>query len=161
MKNIITILFLVFNTFSYTQVVVNLDSVKIYLIEMINAERVRKGAGVLSYDNNLEISAQKHTEYMFIENILSHDEHNKENPYYTALGHWDRGCVSEICFKGTSQFSDNKTLSKLLFKSWCNSPAHYKDMINKKHSSMGIGLKSTDPSPTLKLFTTYSTVTFN
>jgi uncharacterized protein YkwD len=161
MKNIITILFLVFNTFSYTQVVVNLDSVKIYLIEMINAERVRKGAGVLSYDNNLEISAQKHTEYMFIENILSHYEHNKENPYYTALDPWDRGCVSENCLKGTIKFFNNKYVATTMFNTWCKSPGHYKNMINKKHSSMGIGLKNTDPSPKLQLFTMCSTVTFN
>jgi uncharacterized protein YkwD len=159
MKNVITIFFLLLTTLSYSQKI-DLDSVKLYLIDLINEERVRKGAGVLSYDNNLEVSAQKHTEYMFIENVISHDEYNKENPYYVGLSAWDRGCDGENCFRGTSQFSHNKNLAKLLFKSWCNSPGHYKTMINKKYSSMGIGLKNTEPSLTLKLFTTYSTVTF-
>jgi uncharacterized protein YkwD len=155
----ITLLFLILSPFSYSQDV-DTDSVKLYLIDLINEERVRKGRETLSYDFDLEISAQKHTEYMFIENIISHDELNKENSYYVGLSHWDRGCESEICLKGTSQFTNNKNLAVFMFKSWCNSPAHYKDMMNKNHKYMGIGIKCTKPSDILKLFTVTSTITF-
>ena len=92
--------------------------------------------------------------------FISHDELNKENSYYVGLSHWDRGCDSEICLKGTSQFTNNKNLAVFMFKSWCNSPAHYKDMMNKNHKYMGIGIKCTKPSDILKLFTVTSTITF-
>lgn len=159
MKLFITSILLFFSVFSYTQVI-NVDSVKIYLIELVNQERNKKNSSELSYDNSLELSAQKHTNYMFVEGILSHDELNTKNPYYVGLNPWDRGCKSEICFKGTLQFSNNKNVAMDMFKMWCKSSAHHNNMVNKNYKSMGIGIKSTEPSSGLKLFNVSATITF-
>lgn len=160
MKLFITSILLFFSVFSYTQVI-NIDSVKIYLTELINQHRIEKGVSTLSYNNNLELSAQKHTDYMFVENVISHDEFNKENPHYVGLDPWDRGCIDEICFKGTIQYSSNKNVAITMFRAWCKSPAHYSAIINKTHKSLGIGFTSTEPSNSLKLFIALSTITFN
>jgi uncharacterized protein YkwD len=160
MKNVITILFLMLTTLSYSQKI-DVDSVKIYLIELINNHRLEKGRNVLTYDSSLEVSAQKHTEYMFIENDVTHDELNKNNPFYVGYLPWDRGCETEICFKGGNQFTNNKNLAIFMFKAWCKSPAHYGNMMDKKHKSMGIGLKSTELTSQLKLFIMWSTITFS
>lgn len=160
MKHFITPLLLVFNFLSYSQVV-SVDSVKHYLVEIINEHRVNNGLSVLTYDSNLESSAQKHTNYMFVENVLSHDELNKDNPYYVGLSPWDRGCSDEICFKGTLQFTNNKDVAMLMFKTWCKSPSHYSSIVSKKNKYFGIGLNSTEPSTSLKLFIMLSTITFN
>jgi len=160
MRLFITSVFLFISVFSHTQSI-NVDSVKIYLTELINQHRTEKGVNTLSYDKNLELSAQKHTDYMFVENVISHDEFNKENPHYVGLDPWDRGCTSEICFKGTLQFINNKNVAISMFKAWCKSSAHHSNMISKDYKSMGIGLNSTEPSSTLKLFIMTATITFD
>lgn len=160
MKYFITTIILIFNFLSYSQVV-NVDSIKYYLVELINEHRITKGLGVLSYDNNLETSAQRHTDYMFIEGVLSHDELNKKNPYYVGHNPWDRGCSDEICFKGVLQFTNNKNVAIKMFETWCKSKAHYSAIINKEHKFIGIGFNPTDPSKELGLFIMTSTITFN
>lgn len=159
MKHFITSILLIFNLISYSQTV-NVDSVKYYLVEIINDHRINKSLDVLSYDNNLEYSAQRHTEYMFVEGVLSHDELNENNPHFTGLDPWDRGCNDEICFKGTIQFKNNKDVAVFMFKAWCKSPPHYSAIISKEHKNFGIGMIPTEPTKELKLFIMLATITF-
>jgi uncharacterized protein YkwD len=160
MKHFITTLLLVFNFLSYSQVV-SVDSVKYYLVEFINEHRINKGLSILTYDNKLESSAQKHTDYMFVEGVLSHNESNENNPNYVGFSPWDRGCSDEICFKGTIQFTNNRDVAILMFRTWCKSPSHYSSIISEKNKYFGVGLNSTEPSDSLKLFIMLSTITFN
>lgn len=161
MKTILIILFLFTIKISYSQEIF-IDSIKFYLIELINQERVNKKSDILFYDNKLELSAQKHTNYMFYEKVFSHDELNINSPYYSGLNPWDRDCKSEICLKSVLQFTNNKDIAKFMFNSWCKSNNHYNSIINKNYKYIGIYIKVTMPTNNniLKLFNIISTITF-
>ena len=119
MKKLIVLLFVLssFNSFSQ-KVDLDLDSLRFYMLELVNEFRTDLGFHELQADSFCNQAAQNHSVYMAKNGILSHDE-VPGKVGYTGRKVRDRGASGEnaqnnIFFYGTS----SKKIAKVLFEAW-------------------------------------------
>jgi hypothetical protein len=136
MKNAITILFVVINSFSFAQTQLDL-----ILLNKVNAYRNSKGLHSLIWNNSLYLVADNQAQYMLLSNKVSHDQELRDSiisksfvpePSFTAR------FIKFMDYIGTRRVGENlvahkipsytninlDSLSNKLLESWIFSPAH-------------------------------------
>jgi uncharacterized protein YkwD len=158
MKNILLTIILIFSLNSFSQEVRDIDSIKIYLHEMINEFRVSEGTNSLIYDTLIEEVAVTHNKYLRYEydvnnKQISHYQENKENPYFTGYSVTDR-CTyengsklycAEVIRKGSFfPGQSSKEQAKDIFEGWKNSKEHRKILLDDQFDKNSINVNVTE-----------------
>jgi uncharacterized protein YkwD len=140
MKKLIVLLFVLsssYNSFSQ-KVDLDLDSLRFYMLELVNEFRTNLGVHELQADSFCNQAAQNHSVYMAKNNVCSHSEDSRKEGF-TGRTHLDRGVYGEnaqfyIFFKETP----TKYIAKILFKRWEASPGHNAGMKRGQYFGFGI-----------------------
>jgi uncharacterized protein YkwD len=139
MKKLIVVLFVLssFNSFSQ-KVDLDLDSLRFYMLELVNEFRTDLGFRELQPDSFCNQAAQNHSVYMAKNNVCVHIE-DPRKPGFAGRTPLDRGVGSEnaqlyIFFKETP----TKDIAKILFKRWEASPGHNTTMRQRRYFGFGV-----------------------
>ena len=116
----------------------NLDSVRIYMLEFVNEFRTDLGFHELQADSFCNQAAQNHSFYMAKNRVCSHSEDSRKDGF-TGRTSFDRGVYAEnvqsnIFFYGTS----SKVIAKVLFEVWKSSPPHNDNMKFGRYFGFGV-----------------------
>lgn len=120
-----------------------LARMKTLVIRYSNAERSQAGAGPLSADAVLELTAQKHAEDMRDRNFFSHvspsggtlESRLREQKYFDATCNC-RLLAAENIAKGYRDAAE-------VVQAWMDSPGHRKNLLHPQYSRIGIGIADT------------------
>lgn len=159
MKRVIVFLFVLTSVVSKSQPkevpALNPDSIRIYMLELVNEHRRKHGVHELTYDPRLTYAAEMHAKYLAYGYEdgktfwISHEQTDKKNPYYIGKYIDDRhpnisgenivcSSVRKFTAKGdgkgniTYTFTTNREVAMLHFECWLKSPGHNKNMLNER-----------------------------
>jgi len=123
------------------------ESIGILVLEKVNKLRDSLHLNKLKYDRTLEEAGIDHSYYMADKKVLNHFQttFSKETPSERVLYYnGNRTYVGEniastpVKWKNKGVFDDT-LIAESLFKSWLNSPPHYKNMTHTDYTKMGLG----------------------
>jgi len=107
------------------------------LLDLINNERGKNGKPLISFENHLNLAAQKHADDMRMRNYFSHISPEGKTPVDRAnAAGYSSHYVGENIAKGLSSAS-------AVFNAWMGSSGHRENMLNGSWHSVGIGLSGT------------------
>ena len=139
MKKLVVLLFVLssFNAFSQ-KANLDLDSLRFYMLELVNEFRTDLGFHELQADSFCNQSAQNHSFYMAKNGVCSHSEDSRKEGF-TGRKPLDRGVYGENAqmntfFYGTS----SKVIAKVLFEAWKASPPHNDGMKSGQYFGLGV-----------------------
>lgn len=117
------------------------ESIAMHVLDKVNTLRDSLDLGSLKYDETLSKAAKDQAYYMANKNKLTHFQKTftKETVserviYYKG----NRTYVGENVALNKEKLSDANHIAESLFKSWRNSPAHYKNLIHPDYTKMGL-----------------------
>ena len=111
-----------------------------YMYYLLDSFRVVNRLKPLKVDSTLEEIALQHSKYQDYEDTLTHNETNKNNPYYTAINCYERGSDGENCVTGSKCIPCPELMAVLFFKSWLSSDGHRKNMLNNTYTHCGVAI---------------------
>jgi uncharacterized protein YkwD len=118
-----------------------IKSVEDAIIKKVNALRKQKGLPALKSDERLRVAARQHTQEMISKNYYSHK---------SPVAAWSlvrrRSCYAGFLDPFVAENIGNtndKNPASALFIHWKKSPGHYKNMVHKKMTHIGIGVAKT------------------
>ena len=120
---------------------------KLYMLQLINSERTRAGAGSVVLGDN--IAAQIHAETALANCFSSHWGLDGLKPYmrYSLAGGYqsngENGHGSDYCIKESDQYlpvTDIQGEIREAVAGWMNSPGHRRNMLNPSHKKVNIGI---------------------
>ena len=120
---------------------------KLYMLQLINSERTRAGAGSVVLGDN--IAAQIHAETALANCFSSHWGLDGLKPYmrYSLAGGYqsngENGHGSDCCIKESDQYlpvTDIQGEIREAVAGWMNSPGHRRNMLNPSHKKVNIGI---------------------
>lgn len=123
----------------------NLDSVRIYMLEFVNELRAKYHKKPLQYDSILNVCALNHAVYLtsISWNEASHTQKDTKNKYFTGKTPVDRcgvyggeNIAGDFWYKKMTM----KQITKSLFESWEESPGHKENMLNGRYTMFGFAI---------------------
>ena len=114
------------------------------ILEYTNQERKKFNLRPVSHHRELAITADKHSQNMIEYDFFAHNDHLNRTPA-DRFHHWFPhfiGLTGENLAKFEGLVADtNQSLAKKMVKGWMNSLPHRKNILNKKYSQLGVGVK--------------------
>jgi len=101
------------------------------LLNLINQTRAQKRALKLTFDHRLIQAAQSHSDSMLRHRDFSHEGHTGESFQARLLRH---GLPRSYAAENIAQ----APTAEIVFQLWLGSPPHYKNMLNKQYTRVGI-----------------------
>ena len=125
----------------------NQDSMRIYMLQLVNDFRVKYHKGTLQYDSSLNVGAMNHAIYMSSyscdDEEWGHYQHDSTNKYFTGYSPSDRcqmlageNVVGDVWFTGMTM----KQISKSIFDAWVRSKYHRQNMLDRRYELFGYAL---------------------
>lgn len=120
-----------------------------YMLELINAERIKVGAQALAFDSSLLTSAESHSLWMLSNDTFSHTGSNGSDPTqrmtvagYQFTGSW--ASAENIAWATTRDQSGFQDEVLLLHQNLMNSTGHRANLLNGSFKEIGIGFEVGD-----------------
>ena len=156
----------------------NQDSMRIYMLQLVNDFRVKYHKGTLQYDSSLNVGAMNHaiylSSYSSYDEEWGHYQHDSTNKYFTGYSPSDRcqmlageNVAAKVWFTGMTM----KQISKSIFDAWVRSKYHRQNMLDRRYELFGYALvlrkKMSETTISLQDFTmfggyeVYAVQTFN
>lgn len=117
-----------------------------YMLGLINAERSAVGLKPLSFDDNLQVSSEVHSQWMLASDIFSHQGANDSTPAqrmdsagYDFSGTWASG--ENIAWVSRRAPEGDLDEVRLLHENLMNSPSHRENILNPAFEEIGIGIE--------------------
>ena len=104
------------------------------ILDEINKERVKSGAGPLVFSIDLERSARQKTEDMITHTYFSHERDGRVFENFIEDEHYEYIVIGENLARG-----EFKSVPKLV-RAWLSSPAHKKNIVDPRFQETGIAL---------------------
>jgi uncharacterized protein YkwD len=120
----------------------NTDRIEKLVYEMVNKERKEKGLHRLNYNQELEKQARMHSANMAEHGFFSHVDHNKMNVNERRKSyspHLFLGAIGENIASVPGR--GEREVAKKLVSQWMGSEGHRENILNKKYSHIGVGVK--------------------
>jgi uncharacterized protein YkwD len=125
----------------------NQDSMRIYMLQLVNDFRVKYHKGTLQYDSSLNVGAMNHAIYMSSyscdDEEWGHYQHDSTNKYFTGYSPSDRcqmpageNAAADVWFIGMTM----KQISKSVFDTWVRSKYHRQNMLDRRYELFGYAL---------------------
>ena len=120
---------------------------KVYMLELINKERVNAGVGPVTLGNN--IAAQLHAESSLTNCFSGHWGVDGLKPYmrYSLAGGYqsngENGSGLDYCIKASDRYRALGSLEsevREMMEGWMSSPGHRRNILDKWHKKVNIGL---------------------
>lgn len=109
------------------------DEAAAQLLNLINDERAKNGAGPLSFNSALNRAARLHAEDMAKRGYFDHNTPEGKTPFQRMKeAGYSGGMMGENIFRGSSN-------PGAPFSWWMKSPPHHSNMVNKEFKSAGLG----------------------
>ena len=107
------------------------------LLDLVNAERAKKGVAPLEIDERLNASAQ-----LKANDEVAYDYFGHVNPHNGKHGYEYIGEVGISCVTGSENLTQNIYVNdaESAVDAWVNSPSHYAAMIDAKYTLTGFGI---------------------
>jgi hypothetical protein len=118
-----------------------IKSIEDAIVSKVNALRKQLGLPALKSDERLRVAARQHTQEMISRNYYSHN-----SPVSTWSSVKRRACYAGFLDPFVAEnigHSNDANPANALFISWKKSPGHYKNMVHKKMTHIGIGVAKT------------------
>ena len=97
------------------------------MLEMVNSERSKVGAGALKMDKDLMVMSEKHSTYQASIKQMTHNgPYGAQNPNDSNDSN---GLAENVAYNTGSE--------EQVMISWINSQGHYKNMVNPKYNLFG------------------------
>ena len=120
------------------------DSLIQEMFILVNNHRISHNLQKLEWCKKIQKSCLSHSKYMAYQNVMSHNETNKSNKYYTGTHCWNRSkfdvCGENILARHefsskdynpwNKKIKNAKELALEMFTQWKTSPAHNKNMLD-------------------------------
>jgi Ca2+-binding RTX toxin-like protein len=120
-----------------------------YMLELINAERVKAGAQALAFDSNLLTSAENHSLWMLSSDTFSHTGSGGSTPTqrmttagYQFAGSWSS--AENVAWATTRDPSGFQDEILLLHQNLMNSTGHRANLLDPSSKEIGIGFEIGD-----------------
>lgn len=151
MKKLVVIV-LVFISFSVNAQTTNFntDSISYYLLEILNAHRVKLGKQPLQFDSMLTAGAINHSNYLTLNKLpISHDEtpglpgfagEYGGEPLRGGEKFASENVANDLFIGDITDPRINRIFAQSLFDNWKSSHGHYHNMINSAWSICGFGI---------------------
>jgi Ca2+-binding RTX toxin-like protein len=117
-----------------------------YMLELINADRIKAGAQPLAFDDNLNTAAENHSLWMIDTEIFSHTGINGSNAGtrmkdagYIFSGSWSWG--ENIAWSSTRSPSGFQDEVLRLHTNLMNSSGHRANILNNNFKELGVGFE--------------------
>lgn len=125
-----------------------LPELRTHILTMINQERIRAGVHALTYNSELEQSAQGYADTMASQGFFGHVAPNgqtlkdriRATNYYDPSYSADCNCVKGYAL-GENLARGQKT-PKEAVEAWLKSPGHRKTLLDPSYTETGIGVKA-------------------
>lgn len=116
------------------------------MLELVNAARAKTGAQPLTFNGNLNASADSHSQWMIDVDVFSHTGVNGSEPTqrmesaaYAFTGSW--ASAENIAWASTRAPNGFQDEMRLLHTNLMNSPGHKANILNGDFREIGIGFK--------------------
>ena len=117
-----------------------------YMVELINAERAAVGLHALQIEQNLNESAEKHSEWMLEADIFSHTGKNNskheeriEAAGFDMSGYWRTG--ENIALQSIDNDGSFRDEVEAMMQGLMNSPGHKANILREAFDYVGIGIE--------------------
>ena len=125
------------------------NALELLMLDLINAERAKVGAGPLTIDDDLTKSSEDHSLWMLQADQFSHTGVNGSSPHQRMItagfdfeGNWTSG--ENIAFQSERGEPGLEDDVKDLHQSLMNSPGHRANILNPNFKEIGIGIERGD-----------------
>ncbi|HWT03527.1 MAG TPA: CAP domain-containing protein [Pyrinomonadaceae bacterium] len=119
------------------------DEIEREILELVNQERAKVGAGPLQLDTTLQDAARGHSDDMFVRAFFAHEDPDGFSASdRLAKAHRQLiGLTGENIWMGTNMdLSDQKKLAASIMNNWMNSPGHKDNILKKDYTHLGVGV---------------------
>ena len=112
------------------------------MLDLVNAERKKKGMGQLVWKESLTNAARYHAYDMGSQDYVSHDSQDRKGEKLIEVG----GAFDRIRKFHTTSFVNSENIAAGneravdTYSQWYHSPGHYHNMFNKSSKEVGIGV---------------------
>jgi uncharacterized protein YkwD len=120
------------------------DSLRFYMLELVNEFRVKHYAQKLQFDSLLNKGALDHLKYLYDLNILSHYQDDATSPYFTGKTPSKRckqpageNAALDAVYSGDPFNQDLRVVAQVLFEILKKSPGHRANMLHRKYKTFG------------------------
>ncbi len=126
----------------------SLPELRTMILMYVNEIRIKEGLHALTYNNQLEQSAQAYAEKMAKEGFFSHvsPEGQTLRERIEVTGYYDRTYSPDcFCMKGYSlgeNLARGQKSAKEAVDAWMKSPSHRDAILNPDYTDIGVGVKS-------------------
>jgi len=117
-----------------------------FMLELINADRAKAGAQPLAFDGDLNVSAERHSQWMIGADVFSHTGVNGSSPTdrmkaagFVFSGSW--ASAENIAWASLRDPSGYQDEVQLLHTNLMNSPGHRANLLNPAYREIGVGFK--------------------
>jgi uncharacterized protein YkwD len=125
---------------------------------LLNRERAAHGVRALTSDRRLTGSARRHSRRMVVNQFFAHDSlsgrHFSER---IAASGWMDGRASWIVGENLAWGTGARATPTATVKAWMDSPAHRRNILNRRFHVIGIGVKRGTPIAGVEQGMTYTT----
>jgi uncharacterized protein YkwD len=119
------------------------DEIERAILNLVNQERAKVGAGPLQIDNTLQATARAHSDDMFLRNYFAHDDPDGFSPAdRIAEAHRQLiGLTGENIFVGSNlELSDQTKTAALIMNEWMHSTNHRDNILKNTYTHLGVGV---------------------
>lgn len=108
------------------------------LLNLINKEREKQGAGPLTMVSSLRTAARKHSKDMACNDFFAHRGSDGSSPFDRMLAEgYSFSAAAENIYAGSGPYNSPQSA----FNAWMNSSGHRTNMLNPIYTDVGIGYK--------------------
>lgn len=137
------------------------DKIERAILELVNQERAKSGAGPLELETTLQATAREHSDDMLVRSFFAHDDPDGSSPSdRIAQAHRQLiGLTGENIWMGVNlDLSDPTKTAASIMTSWMNSPGHRDNILKKDYTHLGVGvsIKGKDIRATQNFAATYA-----
>jgi len=127
---------------------ISLPELRTEILSMVNEIRAAENLGPLTYNTQLEVSAQTFAQRMALEGFFSHTAPDGETlkDRIARTTFYDRSFSKDcLCVKGYAlgeNLAVGQKTAKEAVDAWMKSPAHRDAILNPDYTQLGVGVKS-------------------
>ena len=117
-----------------------------YMIELLNAERAARGIDTLQIEQNLNESAEQHSQWMLQANVFSHTGKNNsehedriKDAGFDMSGSWRTG--ENLAMRSINDNGSFKDEVDAMMEGLMNSPGHKANILRESFDYIGIGIE--------------------